>query len=327
MWRIASVHSLNRDLAELAPADFEVAVSSSIDPEDISRVLADADAVLMRGPGFLSRSLMAQAPKLRVICAMGSGTDSIDVEAATSLGLPVLSGRGAAPRAIAEYVVGAMVVAHRRLFDLGRQFAARGMDWTERLDWRGRELSGTSLGIVGFGQIGRLAAKMAQAAYGVNVLAHDPFLAAPAPPEVEVVADLHELLERSDTVSLNVPLSAATRGLIARPELRRIGPDGVLINTSRGGVVDEAALMAALAAGELKAAVVDVFEQEPPSPERLAAFAEVPGLMTTPHIAGVTDQAARALAERAWSQLRSALETGQTDQAVNGVRRLRGAAV
>jgi phosphoglycerate dehydrogenase-like enzyme len=324
MWKVASVHPLNRDFVELTPASIEVEVSRSSDPGDIAAVLADADAVLMRGPGFLARPILEAAPKLRLVCAIGSGTDSIDVEGATALGLPVLSGRGAAPSAVAEYVVGAMVTGHRQLLDVSRQFTAHGMDWNERLAWRGRELRGTNLGIVGFGAIGRLVAHMARAAYGVNVLVHDPYLdEGMAAKDITVISTLPELLEKSDTVSVNVPLTPSTRGLIGRPELGFIGPDGVLINTSRGGVVDEMALVEALTGRRLKAAVLDVFEHEPPTRARLARLAGTPGLVLTPHIAGITDQSGRALAERAWGQLRTALETGRAEDPVNGIHHLR----
>jgi phosphoglycerate dehydrogenase-like enzyme len=258
------------------------------------------------------------------VCAVGSGTDSIDVAGATELGLPVLSGRGAAPSAVAEYVVGAMVVAHRQLWDVSRQFTAVGMGWDERLRWRGRELGGTTLGVVGFGQIGRLVARMARAAYGVDVLVHDPYLGADgAGPDAAVVSSLPELLDRADTVSVSVPLTPGTRGLIGARELRLIGPDGVLVNTSRGGVVDEAALVEALVSRALKAAVLDVFASEPPTAEQLARFAAAPGLMLTPHIAGITDQSGRALAERGWAQLRAALESGWAAEPVNGVHEVR----
>jgi phosphoglycerate dehydrogenase-like enzyme len=327
MWKIASVHPLNRDFVELTPTCFEVEVAPSTEPPDIVRVLAGADAVLMRGPGFLARSILDTAPALGLVYAVGSGTDSVDVQGATALGLPVLSGRGAGPSAVAEYIVAAMVVAHRRLWDVSRQFTTSGMDWTERLAWRGRELRGTNLGIVGFGHIGRLLARMARAAYGVTVLVHDPYLDAGAAGAVgdgvTVVDALPELLERADTVSVNVPLTSSTRGLIGRSELRRIGPDGVLINTSRGGVVDETALVEALRCRDLKAAVLDVFEREPPAPERLARLAGAPGLTLTPHISGITDRSGRALAERAWAQLRTALETGRVDDPINGIHDVR----
>jgi phosphoglycerate dehydrogenase-like enzyme len=323
-WKIASVHPLNRDFVALTPPCFDVTVAASTSPEDVATALAGADAVLMRGPGFLSGAAMAEASTLAVVYAVGSGTDSIDVAGATELGLPVLSGRGAAPSAVAEYVVAAMVVAHRQLWDLSRQFSTAGLGWDERLRWRGRELGGTTLGLVGFGQIGRLVARMARAAYGVEILIHDPYAdAATIGPAGTVVTALPELLDHAATVSVSVPLTPATRGLIGADELRRIGPDGVLINTSRGGVVDEDALVEALVSRSLKAAVLDVFDPEPPSARQLARLAAAPGLLLTPHISGVTDQSGRALAEQAWAQLRAALESGRAARPVNGVHELR----
>jgi phosphoglycerate dehydrogenase-like enzyme len=264
----------------------------------ISERLATADAVLLRGPARLTGEQIRSAPRLRVIGAFGAGTDNVDVDAATRAGIPVVHGAGVSPGSVAEYVVGAMVAGHRRLMTLDAWVRDGSLSWPDRLRRaQGRELDGSVLGIVGFGNIGRDVARRAMAAYGVRVLWFDPLVADGRDLPGERAATLEKLLEASDTVTLHLPLLAETRGLIGTAELELIGPDGVLINASRGGIVDEVALVEALFDGRLKAAVIDVFTAEPPTRDAIAALAAAPNLLMTPHVAGVTDLAAARLSE------------------------------
>lgn len=271
----------------------EVVEPVSIEPTSLAEAIVDVDAMITRAPARFSAPVISCGERLRVIGLMGSGTDSVDVEAAARRGIVVVTGAGVAPRAVAEYTIAAMVWAHRGMRELHRATTAGEVDWPTRfLAHQGTELTGTTLGIVGLGHIGRRVADVAAAAFGMEVLAFDPYVSGPVG-AVQLVG-LHELLDRSLTVSIHVPLLPETRGLLGRDELVRIGPSGVLVHVARGGVVDEQALVDVLERGDLKAAVVDVFDGEPPGAERLARLGSVPGLTLTPHVAGVTDQAARA---------------------------------
>ena len=269
------------------------------DAASISAALEDAEAIILRGPARLTAEMIDKAPKLKVIAAQGAGTDNIDVAAATRRGIPVIYGAGIAPDAVAEYVIGAAVVAHRQFLVSHREFASGSVNWGTRMrDLMGFELTGTTFGVIGFGNIGRSVAKKARGAFNCEILAYDPHLPPGTGKEYgRLVRDLDELLEKSSTVSVNTPLTPETRGMLKRDQLKRIGPDGVLVDAARGGVVHEADLIAALNAGELKGAVVDVFDPEPPSNEQVARLASARNIILTPHIAGVTNQSQIALSK------------------------------
>lgn len=288
--------------AELAE-QVEIVRPSGLDEDALIEAVPGVHALVTRGVGTsITARVLNAADALRVVCAVGSGTDNIDVAAAELLGIPVIHGAGVAPRPVSEYVIAGMVIGHRRLLELHATVGSGGIeDWVGRVErFRGTELTGRTLGLVGLGNIGREVARMAHAAFGSEVLAYDPFVRREdVPPNVELVSALGDLLDRSLTVSVHVPLLPTTTGLLGRPELRRIGANGVLIDAARGGVVDEEALIEVLTLGELKAAVLDVYAGEPPTSAQAARLAAVPNLLLTPHVAGVTDQSLRGLARAA----------------------------
>jgi D-3-phosphoglycerate dehydrogenase len=286
--------------------------------EDISDVLREADGVITGGSGRLSAQRLEAANKLRVIVVVGSGTDCVDIEAASRLGIPVISGRGVAPRAIAEYCLGAMVVAHSRLFQLQDLTLTGELRWPERLELTRRtELTGSTLGIIGFGFVGRLLAQLASAAFDVRVLAFDPYISPDAKSGPASMVDLYTVLAESLTVSVHAPLNSETRGLIGARELDLIGPEGVLINVARGGVVDESALLESLRSGGIKGAVVDVFDPEPPQRDRLAEFAALSNVLITPHCAGSTDLAHEAVSKAAVESVLGVLRGEEPTRLVN----------
>jgi phosphoglycerate dehydrogenase-like enzyme len=205
-----------------------------------------------------------------------------------------------APRAVAEYVIAGMVVGHRRLFALHDAVVSGDIEWATRVErFFGTELTGRTVGILGIGNIGREVARATRAAFDAEVLAYDPFVGPAAVDGVEMVADLGELLDRSLSVTVHVPALPETLGMLGDEELRRIGPDGVLVDAARGGIVDEEALISVLSAGGLKGAVVDVYAGEPPSAAQSKRLAAVPNLVMTPHVAGVTDQSLAGLSRGA----------------------------
>lgn len=276
---------------DLLRSEATVVVPESDSQDALERALRDVDAIIVWGPARLGADLIEGAPRLRAIGTPGSGVDPIDVAAATRRGIPVIHTQGAAPRGVAEYAMGAMVMAHRNILGMQRRLLAGSVVWRDRLDeFAAMELTGTTLGIVGYGFIGRTLATMASAAFEMEVLTFDPFLdrADPDLGPARVVDTLEELLKASQTVSIHAPLTDSTRGLIGREELQWLGRDGVLVNAARGGVVDGPALIDALRNRVIKGAVVDVHDPEPPTPEQLAELAATPNLIVTPHVAGVT---------------------------------------
>jgi (S)-sulfolactate dehydrogenase len=255
-------------------------------PQDLVRQLGDAQALVVRNRTQVTGELLAAAPRLRVVGRLGVGLDNIDVPACEARGVSVIPATGANALAVAEYVIASAMVLLRGAY-LSTCSVAGG-HWPRPLLSEGRETGGKTLGLVGFGGIGRLTARLAQA-LGMRVIAHDPVLGRDAPVWSETgvaCVDLDSLLAGADVVSLHVPLTEATRGLMDAARIEAMKPRAVLINTARGGIVDEAALAQALRDGRLGGAALDVFEHEPlPANSVLAG---VPNLILTPHIGGVT---------------------------------------
>jgi len=251
----------------------------------LARVAA-AEALIVRNRTRVDRELLAAAPELRAVGRLGVGLDNIDVAGCEAAKIAVFPATGANSLPVAEYVLATTMVLLRGAYLSSAEVAAG--RWPRARFSQGRETAGKTLGLVGFGGIGQLTAKLAQG-LGMRVLASDPVLAADAPAWADTGVgrrDLDALLAEVDVLSLHVPLTHSTRGLIDAARLARMKPDAVLINTARGGVVDEAALAAALRAGRLGGAALDVFGDEP-----LAAgspLADAPNLILTPHIGGVT---------------------------------------
>lgn len=254
--------------------------------DELKLRLARADALIVRNRTQVNPDLLASAPKLKVVGRLGVGLDNIDVAACRARGVEVIPATGANALAVAEYVIGTSMVLLRGAYQSTTEVAAGG--WPRAALSEGRELAGKTLGLVGFGGIGRLTGRLARA-LGMAVIAHDPQIADDATvwrEESTGPRSLDALLAEADVVSLHVPLVDSTRNLIDGARLARMKEGAILVNTARGGVVDEAALAAALRAGKLGGAALDVFAAEP-LPAALP-LAGCPRLVLTPHIAGVT---------------------------------------
>lgn len=252
----------------------------------LREALAGAQALIVRNRTQVRAELLEHAPGLRVVGRLGVGLDNIDMELCARRGIRVIPALGANAQAVAEYVIASAMLLLRGAYASSAQVADGA--WPRPALSEGREIGGKTLGLLGFGDIGRRTARLAQA-LGMQVLAHDPVLAADSPVWRETGVgrrELDELLRECDVLSLHVPLTPATRGLLDAQRLARMREGAVLINSARGGVVDETALADALRAGRLGGAALDVFEREPlPAGSVLAG---VPNLLLTPHIAGLT---------------------------------------
>ncbi len=260
-------------------------------PGDLAEAIRGADALIVRNRTQVRGALLDGAADLKVVGRLGVGLDNIDVEACNQRGIAVYPATGANDGAVAEYVIASAMLLLRGAYGATGQVIDGA--WP-RNALMGREIGGKRLGLVGFGAIARETARRASA-LGMEVAAHDPFLApgdpAWTPPSGPVDRrDLATLIAESDVLSLHVPLTQGTRGLIDAPAIARMPKGAVLINAARGGVVDEAAVAAALKAGHLGGAALDVFDREPLDAQAGAAFAGVPNLILTPHIAGVTQE-------------------------------------
>jgi (S)-sulfolactate dehydrogenase len=248
--------------------------------------VAGADALIVRNRTRVDREVLAAAPRLRAVGRLGVGLDNIDVAACEAAGVAVYPATGANSLAVAEYVVAAAMVLLRGAYLSSSEVAAG--QWPRARMSQGRETAGKTLGLVGFGGIGRMTAKLAQG-LGMRVLAYDPMLPPDAPAWSETGVgrrELDALFGEVDVLSLHVPLTESTRGLVDAARLARMKPDAILVNTARGGVVDETALAAALRDGKLGGAALDVFDDEPLRAG--SPLAGAPNLILTPHIGGVT---------------------------------------
>ncbi len=274
-------------------------------PERLLAAVADCRALIVRNRTQVRGALLAQAARLQVVGRLGVGLDNIDVEACAARAIKVYPATGANDLAVAEYVVTAALMLLRRAWFATERVAAG--TWP-RMDLIGREGAGKRLGLVGFGAIARLTAHKA-AALDFQVAAYDPFLPAEhaAWAGVERLA-LEELLGSCDVISLHTPLTAQTRRMIDAAALARMKPTAILINAARGGIVDEAALIAALKSGGLAGAALDVFENEPLDAATGAAFGGLPNLILTPHIAGVTEESNVRVSDVTARAVRAALD-------------------
>lgn len=308
MARIVISEFMDAPAVEALRREFDVDYRPKLvdDAAALEAALAPAQGWIVRNRTPVRGALLAAAHELRVVGRLGVGLDNIDVAACEARGVRVIPATGANAESVAEFVLTAALVLLR-----GAYFSTRAVEagtWPRQTLSQGREARGKTLGIVGFGNIGRLTARKAQA-LGMRVVAHDAALdpsdpawgSLDAPPR-----SLDELLEESDVVSLHIPLTGDTRGLLGRERLLKMKRDAILVNTARGGVVDESALAAMLREGRLGGAALDVFEAEP-----LAAgspLAGVPRLLLTPHIAGVTtesnERVSALIAERVAEVLR-----------------------
>ncbi len=275
-------------------------------PDELAALLADARALVVRNRTRVSADLLDKGPNLLCVGRLGVGLDNIDLAACEARGLPVYPATGANVVSVAEYAV-AMALVLLRDGAYAANDAVIAGDWPrERLV--GREAAGKVLGLIGFGAIGQAAAQRA-AALGMRVVACDPHLAEDHPAwALARRCDLEALLAESDAVSLHVPLTAETRHLIGPDRIAAMKPGAVLINTARGGVVDEAALAGALRGGHLGGAALDVFETEPLTAEAGARFEGLANVILTPHIAGVTRECNARIGETVADRVIARLE-------------------
>ncbi|WP_424136598.1 hydroxyacid dehydrogenase [Roseomonas chloroacetimidivorans] len=279
---------------EDAVAQLRAAHPTLYDPQLVNRradllgLVNGPRALIVRNLTQVDRTLLERAPALRVIGRLGVGLDNIDVAACHARDIKVIPATGANADSVAEYVIIAIGALLRGAFLSTGEVAAG--QWPRGRLSAGRELGGRLLGLIGFGDIGQRVARRA-VALGMRVAAFDPALPADHPAWTTHGVgrtDLDALIGAADAVSLHVPLNEHTRNLISAERLARMRPDAVLVNTARGGIVDEAALAEVLRAGRLGGAALDVFAEEPLRPG--SPLVGVPNLILTPHIAGVTTE-------------------------------------
>ncbi len=289
-------------------SDWEVVYEPGLveDRDRLAEAVAAADAVIVRNRTQVDSALLEAAPRLRAVGRLGVGLDNIDMAACEARGVAVLPATGANALSVAEYVIATTLVLLRGAY-LATASVREG-DWP-RNALIGGEAAGRTLGLLGFGGIARMVAGKARA-LGIAVAAHDPRPDAddPAWKGVRRCATAEELFGLSDVLSLHVPLTEETRNLVDAAAIERLPKGAVVINTSRGGIVDERALGQALRAGRLGGAALDVFATEPLDAEGGRVFEGVGNLILTPHVAGVTREGNVRVSEVTVANVRRALE-------------------
>jgi (S)-sulfolactate dehydrogenase len=306
--RIVISEFMDRGAVDALAARFDVRYDPDLvdRPDELAREVADAGALIVRNRTQVRGGLLDAARKLQVVGRLGVGLDNIDMAACANRSIEVIPATGANAQAVAEYVIAAAMLLLRGGYRATEDVASG--RWPRNALSNGRELAGKTLGLIGFGGIGRLTGRLARA-LGMRVVAYDPQVPAESPlwhEEGVSARPLDDLIAEADVVSLHVPLAPDTQHLIDATRVAKMKPDAILVNTSRGGVVDEQALAAALREGRLGGAALDVFEQEP-----LRAGSPLEGcrdLLLTPHIAGVTRESNARVSSLIATRVAEALE-------------------
>jgi Phosphoglycerate dehydrogenase and related dehydrogenases len=278
-------------------------------------IKANVDAVLLRSGSF-SDEMMATSPRLRIVARHGVGVDTVDIPAATKRGIWVTNTPGGNSRSVAEHVF-ALILALARKIGTASEQTRKGMWAEQRVQLNGIELEGRTLGLLGQGNIGTVVAKIARG-FGMRVLVTDPALDQNA----EGVVSYDELLRSSDILSLHLPLLPSTKNIVDAASIAKMRKGAILINTARGGLVDEDALADALRTGQLAGAGLDVLDAEntdmvSPMPHNRLPIKDLPNLIVTPHVGGQTDESLLRVGLAALDDIHRVLSGNEPQYAVN----------
>ncbi len=279
---------IHQKALEVLKAGADVRMAASLEEDALLGQVADVDGIIIRANGRVSRRLMQAAPRLKVVARHGVGVEAIDRQAAAERGITVVNTPAANDESVAEQCVAFMIVLAKRILESDR--ALRAGDWQARYRLIGAEVQGKTLGLVGFGKIGQRVAAICRNGLGMPILYHDVVAYAQAERALGARrVPLEELLQESDFVSLHLPLLPATQALIGEAALRRMKPSAFLINTARGPVVDQAALVRALREKWIAGAGLDVYDPEPLPPD--SPLLQMDNVVLSPHMASHTDEA------------------------------------
>ncbi|HJU88460.1 MAG TPA: phosphoglycerate dehydrogenase [Gemmatimonadaceae bacterium] len=293
-------------------ARFELIVRPGLAGGELADAIAGADAVLVRSATKITKESLERAERLKVIGRAGVGVDTIDVDAATARGIAVLTAPSGNTISAAELTFALLLALVRRVAAADRSMKSG--EWDKK-SFSGTELYGKTLGLVGAGRIGSEVAKRARA-FGMRVLCYDPYVTEERAQTLEVeLVSLDDLVARSDVVTLHIPLTDATTGLLSEERLRRMRKGAMVVNAARGGLIDEPALVRLLEQKHLGGAALDVFEQEPlPADHPLR---RIPTVVLTPHLGASTAEAQQNVALEIAEAVRAALVDGDLSRAVN----------
>ena len=312
--RILVCDGLEKTGIDLLRADpgLEVDERPSISQEEIAQIIGEYDGLIVRSKTRVTREIIEQAPKLRVVGRAGTGVDNIDVAAATRRGIVVMNAAAGNTVTTAEHTMAMLMSLARQI---PQAVASTKSGKWEKNRFLGVELRGKTLGVVGLGRIGSTVAERARA-FGMNAVAYDPYFNPDVARELGIeIASLDELFARSDFITLHTPLTEDTRGIVGEASIAKMKRGVRIINCARGGLIDEAALADAIRSGQVAGAALDVFAQEPTPPDNpLLALEQV---ITTPHLGASTQEAQLGVATMIAEEVRDYLKDGTVKGAVN----------
>ena len=307
---------------ELSPAtidalgpDFEIRHVDGADRAALLPALAEANAVLIRSATKMDAEAIAAAPVLKVIARAGVGLDNVDIKAATTAGVMVVNAPTSNIVSAAELTVAHILGLARRIPAAHASLSAG--EW-KRSAYTGVELFEKTLGIIGLGRIGALIAARLQA-FGMNVIAYDPYVTSARAQQLGVqLVSLEELLQQSDFITIHMPKTPETTGMISTEQFELMKPSAYIVNVARGGLIDEEALRTALTTGQIAGAGLDVFTSEPPHPDGTAyPLLGLPNVLVTPHLGASTDEAQEKAGVSVAKSVRLALGGELVPDAVN----------
>ena len=301
-WKILITDDLEKNGVEILRKAAEVDLRPGISSEELLQVVGDYDALIVRGRTKVNQAVFEAAKRMKVVGRAGVGVDNIDLAAANVHNVTVVNSPVATTQAVAELTLGLIFSLARSIPQADK--AMKSGQWLKK-DLQGVEISGKTLGVIGMGSIGGRVARLA-ATLGMNVIGYDPLI---EPEEIRnrgaQPVSLLDLYSRSDFVTLHVPLTPETRGMIHGQALGHMKRGVYLICTARGGLIDETALLGALESGQVAGASLDVYATEPPG---MTALVTHPAVVATPHIAAQTVQAQTRAAEDISREVLAALE-------------------
>ena len=311
MAQIVISEFMDQKAVDRAPKKYDVHYDPELvdKPDELKALLGDSQALIVRNRTQVNQDLLDAAPNLKVVGRLGVGLDNIDLNACKNRGIVVCPATGANDVSVAEWVITSVMMLLRGAFSATSQMMEG--KWP-RQECMGSETGGKIIGLIGFGGIARETAKRALD-MGMQATAYDPYLPGTEScwEGMQKIERLNDLLQRADVVSLHIPLTKETSHLISVDAIARMKKGALLINASRGGIVDEKALVEAIKSGHLNGAALDVFENEPLTKSDAALFHGVPNLILTPHIAGVTIESNQRVSQVTLENVSNVLEKTQ----------------
>ncbi|HUS91545.1 MAG TPA: phosphoglycerate dehydrogenase [Phycisphaerae bacterium] len=295
-------------------SDVEVEINAGLPPAELAKIAGKYHGMIIRSGVKVTAEVLAEPGELKCIARAGVGVDNVDVSVATSKGIIVMNTPGGNTVSTAELALTLMMALSRKVAPANASL--RGGEWNRKA-YQGTQLAGKTLGVVGMGRIGQAIARRA-AGLEMRVLGYDPFFGGdPTEGAVEMVKDLSELCKRADYITVHVPKSKDTLGMIGAEQFAVMKPTARVINAARGGIIDPEALLAAVKDGKIAGAALDVYLSEPPETEAEKELIQQPNVLCVPHLGASTEEAQEQVALDAAQQLVEALRGGGVRNAVN----------